>query len=104
MIRLPPRSTRTDTLFPYTALCRSRERAAAVERRAVKAVAEEILAGEAIDEGAQQARLADAGFAGQQHDLAVAAAGHAPAVEQQGGLAGAVHAGDRKRTRLNSSH
>src|SRR3546814_15891829 len=23
MIRLPPRSTRTDTLFPYTALCRS---------------------------------------------------------------------------------
>src|SRR3546814_13094228 len=24
MIRLPPRSTRTDTLFPYTTLCRSR--------------------------------------------------------------------------------
>src|SRR3546814_1955702 len=24
MIRLPPRSTRTDTLFPYTSLCRSR--------------------------------------------------------------------------------
>src|SRR3546814_12167764 len=23
MIRLPPRSTRTDTLFPYTTLCRS---------------------------------------------------------------------------------
>src|SRR3546814_10725402 len=25
MIRPPPRSTRTDTLFPYTTLCRSRE-------------------------------------------------------------------------------
>src|SRR3546814_19796685 len=24
MIRLPPRSTRTDTLFPYTTLCRAR--------------------------------------------------------------------------------
>src|SRR3546814_13648689 len=27
MIRRPPRSTRTDTLFPYTTLCRSVERA-----------------------------------------------------------------------------
>src|SRR3546814_19993036 len=26
MIRRPPRSTRTDTLFPYTTLCRSDER------------------------------------------------------------------------------
>src|SRR3546814_19142918 len=26
MIRRPPRSTRTDTLFPYTTLCRSRHR------------------------------------------------------------------------------
>src|SRR3546814_6637098 len=25
MIRRPPRSTRTDTLFPYTTLCRSRK-------------------------------------------------------------------------------
>src|SRR3546814_2388946 len=28
MIRRPPRSTRTDTLFPYTTLCRSRGRPA----------------------------------------------------------------------------
>src|SRR3546814_19736290 len=27
MIRLPPRSTRTDTRFPYTTLCRSPDRA-----------------------------------------------------------------------------
>src|SRR3546814_2026934 len=31
MIRRPPRSTRTDTLFPYTTLFRSVERAAADE-------------------------------------------------------------------------
>src|SRR3546814_1665945 len=31
MIRRPPRSTRTDTLFPYTTLFRSPERAAADE-------------------------------------------------------------------------
>src|SRR3546814_5409326 len=29
MIRRPPRSTRTDTLFPYTTLCRSTRRIAA---------------------------------------------------------------------------
>src|SRR3546814_20969441 len=31
MIRRPPRSTRTDTLFPYTTLFRSREQRGAVE-------------------------------------------------------------------------
>src|SRR3546814_14907001 len=31
MIRRPPRSTRTDTLFPYTTLLRSRHRRAALE-------------------------------------------------------------------------
>src|SRR3546814_11526624 len=31
MIRRPPRSTRTDTLFPYTTLFRSRDAAAAVQ-------------------------------------------------------------------------
>src|SRR3546814_3669059 len=31
MIRRPPRSTRTDTLFPYTTLCRSR--ATGLDRR-----------------------------------------------------------------------
>src|SRR3546814_14462877 len=30
MIRRPPRSTRTDTLFPYTTLFRSQERTAAI--------------------------------------------------------------------------
>src|SRR3546814_10755097 len=38
MIRLPPRSTRTDTLFPYTTLFRSAARTA--RRRAAQADAE----------------------------------------------------------------
>src|SRR3546814_5156688 len=33
MIRRPPRSTRTDTLFPYTTLCRSKPEAAALLRK-----------------------------------------------------------------------
>src|SRR3546814_5567860 len=33
MIRRPPRSTRTDTLFPYTTLFRSRERQLCRQRR-----------------------------------------------------------------------
>src|SRR3546814_9598409 len=32
MMRRPPRSTRTDTLFPYTTLCRSDEAVAAAEK------------------------------------------------------------------------
>src|SRR3546814_2327419 len=38
MIRLPPRSTRTDTLFPYTTLFRSRARRAEPLRRRTGAV------------------------------------------------------------------
>src|SRR3546814_7761341 len=35
MIRRPPRSTRTDTLFPYTTLFRSRKRGIEVEERVI---------------------------------------------------------------------
>src|SRR3546814_16660547 len=34
MIRRPPRSTRTDTLFPYTALCRTQRRTDVPEEQA----------------------------------------------------------------------
>src|SRR3546814_3664486 len=40
MIRLPPRSTRTDTLFPYTTLFRSLQREG--RRRAVAAVVDPV--------------------------------------------------------------
>src|SRR3546814_15046902 len=35
MIRPPPRSTRTDTLFPYTTLCRSQHRGRSMDFRNV---------------------------------------------------------------------
>src|SRR3546814_10086993 len=38
MIRRPPRSTRTDTLFPYTTLFRSRDRGAPGRAEGVDAV------------------------------------------------------------------
>src|SRR3546814_12292229 len=41
MIRRPPRSTRTDTLFPYTTLFRSRWRVAETLADAVAAIAHE---------------------------------------------------------------
>src|SRR3546814_2020863 len=49
MIRRPPRSTRTDTLFPYTTLCRSRR--AEVVERPVQGIT---LLAEAIDLGRPQ--------------------------------------------------
>src|SRR3546814_3496492 len=39
MLRRPPRSTRTDTLFPYTTLFRSRPAAAPIRELAARAVA-----------------------------------------------------------------
>src|SRR3546814_16245640 len=45
MTRGPTRSTRTDTLFPYTTLCRSRQ---AVERRELDALLAEIAAGNPV--------------------------------------------------------
>src|SRR3546814_3350067 len=41
MIRRPPRSTRTDTLFPYTTLFRSRQRPAAIGIRRVPEVVDD---------------------------------------------------------------
>src|SRR3546814_962135 len=52
MIRLPPRSTRTDTLFPYATLFRSAE----IALRVVHACGmPEIVAGLAFSEGAAEA-------------------------------------------------
>src|SRR3546814_19706934 len=73
MIRLPPRSTRTDTLFPYTTLFRSARRT----RRACRARRDDIL---------RTLRRID-------RDL-----------DGPGAVGGRDARGDRKRTRLNSSH
>src|SRR3546814_17636791 len=50
MIRRPPRSTRTDTLFPYTTLFRSREAGLAGARRAVEQHAARRIDAEAAEE------------------------------------------------------
>src|SRR3546814_11412155 len=115
MIRRPPRSTRTDTLFPYTTLCRSGrvepvvgQREAAVRlaqdlRRRQPAVveAEDAVVIAAVRDGVVALADLEAGGA---------------AVDQEAGdlllrprrglflAAGDEDDADRKSTRLNSSH
>src|SRR3546814_13970169 len=92
MIRRPPRSTRTDTLFPYTTLCRSRGFAvvaAEVRNLALRSSdaskdIEKLLA-QTVSQLDVGANLVDS--AGQAMDEIVAS------VQK-----------DRKSTRLNSSH
>src|SRR3546814_11064314 len=63
MIRRPPRSTRTDTLFPYTTLFRSAEFAAMKKRPLIINTARGGLVDEAALAGALRAgRIAGAGF------------------------------------------
>src|SRR3546814_20510086 len=56
MIRLPPRSTRTDTLFPYTTLFRSLQTEAFKESRCLMRVA---VAGQLLDGETDEARKLD---------------------------------------------
>src|SRR3546814_7773171 len=122
MIRRPPRSTRTDTLFPYTTLCRS-----AVESRSgdhagpVEAVAHELgiacfRAG--VRPGDKAARLAALAAEGRKvlmvgdglNDAPALASAHvslAPARAADVGRSAAAFVffrEDRKSTRLNSRH
>src|SRR3546814_14533991 len=97
MIRRPPRSTRTDTLFPYTTLFRSGWRARTgihAEQRVRGAV---IGAGRAAfqDQSAPrgETQCDDAWLPGQCGKPVGAELAEGDAVE-----------GDRKSTRLNSSH
>src|SRR3546814_10438329 len=98
MIRRPPRSTRTDTLFPYTTLFRSQrerqEHLPAQTHQLVVAVARH--GGAHPDEDEQQdedlqAKPDDARNPVERRDVE----GRQPAPEEQE---------DRKSTRLNSSH
>src|SRR3546814_4217337 len=63
MIRRPPRSTRTDTLFPYTTLFRSENLLVGVVRAQGLAVGQKEVAGIAVldgDDVADRAQLFDA--------------------------------------------
>src|SRR3546814_13390489 len=92
-IRRPPRSTRTDTLFPYTTLFRSKHLATAPFAAGTPASAE------AFD------RIGDAALPGGTTTLLLDP--DTLTVEKQYlSLVGTIRncAGDRKSTRLNSSH
>src|SRR3546814_17385773 len=98
MIRRPTRSTRTDTLFPYTTLFRSvPEVAQRVEQRL-----EVVLAGDGVVPGRHPVR--HAGEAGGGHVGGEHPEGGGPALEQVLHRRVLVGGPDRKSTRLNSSH
>src|SRR3546814_11591696 len=98
MIRRPPRSTRTDTLFPYTTLFRSLAMLLPLHDR--------------LEAGADgQGRLAGTGSTAQRQDADLRVEQEierdpllgGSAVDAKG-IAVAAHELDRKSTRLNSSH
>src|SRR3546814_7730502 len=120
MIRPPPRATRTDTLFPYTTLCRSRGRPqlfpqlspcrmrhgpegqqfGAVVRHSLDA---EGVAGQRLPRDQRAQVVGEIREAGRAPGFAV----QVPEVELPAvGLLATVlaHQADRKSTRLNSSH
>src|SRR3546814_2792524 len=99
MIRLPPRSTRTDTLFPYLLLGISASPAGSADRRRLRAAAA-LVRVEARD--SQGLWLAPHGAL-----RAGGAARRDRLVDGRIGLdrpAGCVPPPDRKSTRLTSSH
>src|SRR3546814_9922861 len=114
MIRRPPRSTRTDTLFPYTTLFRSRPRRSAGRRSLLEilqqrldlvdiVVGQRVALGEMRDQRRQPATEQPVHqpprFA---RDIAVARDQRAIEVTPAVGLM--PDRLDRKSTRLNSSH
>src|SRR3546814_4878505 len=103
MIRLPPRSTRTDTLFPYTTLFRSRcgagGRPGAGAAGAVATAPDDRRAGRACPcPCGRGARGGDAGA------FALAGAGLLAGGIGESMATIVLTALDRKSTRLNSSH
>src|SRR3546814_19045219 len=101
MIRRPPRSTRTDTLFPYTTLFRS-GRAQALAHLGLAARDTHALAaaaGGSLDHHRVADRLGDL-HRGRLVVDGIGMARHRADLRLGGQLLG----GDRKSTRLNSSH
>ena len=82
-----------ETGAPLHPLDQGMQRLVLMKSGAVVGERDQRLVGEAVGEGPDEARLADARFSGQQDDLALAAAGRLPAVGQEVQLAGAVDEG-----------
>src|SRR3546814_3115754 len=100
MIRRPPRSTRTDTLFPYTTLFRSQE---GTERRPQRAAAgREIWGSGGYDPVGHHHVARDAEDQSAVHDEA--SSGQYDALSRRHDAQARLSEADRKSTRLNSSH
>src|SRR3546814_2849832 len=109
MIRRPPRSTRTDTLFPYTTLFRSAGAPAPLHRRRAHHLRQGLAEGEELTLPWLPAREGEDGKAGQEapERAADAEEGEAGGRDEEGHYGGEPVLGrrqDRKSTRLNSSH
>src|SRR3546814_19228467 len=97
MIRRPPRSTRTDTLFPYTTLFRSPVRTQ---------IAQVLAGGDLLAETGQVPfrRLDTAGLAGLDQAGGGRVGDHVADKRATGPDPAGARQPDRKSTRLNSSH
>src|SRR3546814_18370582 len=104
MIRLPPRSTRTDTLFPYTTLFRSSPRKALPSVDGVSVSFR--TCGSISIEARTPASSRDHGVVVVFRFQAIAQASHGDDLGATGFdfFAQAMNIEDRKSTRLNSSH
>src|SRR3546814_8147587 len=98
MLRRPPRSTRTDTLFPYTTLFRSFEEWLLMERQRLRHLATEAMAGALSRSLSTRERERGATIARQ---LLLLDPHHEKACRT---LMQILADRDRKSTRLNSSH
>src|SRR3546814_1643547 len=98
MIRRPPRSTRTDTLFPYTTLFRS--------------ILFALESGLDFERGGEVSKTLARLYQGARQTVINASLGHDPApfvevadnIEEIAEAWRQVRGGDRKSTRLNSRH
>src|SRR3546814_2863296 len=118
MIRRPPRSTRTDTLCPYTTLFRSRKRASLdnlagkgdgslkVARDRLAAIDEQIADLDAAAQGVREteARTVDAAATKADREARQQAMKDIDAALADRAKAGKMIDADRKSTRLNYSH
>src|SRR3546814_17749696 len=102
MIRRPPRSTRTDTLFPYTTLFRSRQ-ARALEHQPKSRIGrhDNAQGGAVLVVAVDEAMLKGAGLIS---ESAAVPAAHDELVGDDSPCGRSEKAQDRKSTRLNSSH
>src|SRR3546814_4380531 len=109
MIRRPPRSTRTDTLFPYTTLFRSLEALPEPQRRRPQRDAG-LLLQLAVGGGVEVLAVVDVAadhappLGLDRRVLVALLEEEPPALVDEADAGAPVHAGDRKSTRLNSSH